>query len=372
MATALVVGLNLGGLRERLLGRTAAPRIESIAVLPLANLSRDPEQEYSADGMTEELITNLGKVSALRVISRTSVMQYKDTKKTVPTIARELNVDAVVEGAVLRSGDRVRINAQLIHGSTDRHLWAESYERGLRDILALQSDAAQAIAHEVQVKLTPQEQTRLASARPVNPEAYQSYLKGRYYLNQVTEEGMKKAIEYLDQAIRVELDPVTPFIHANLVYRYLWARLYDQAIEEARNVLKKEPNCWITRWGLGQAYEQKGKFDEAIAELEKAVELSGGDAYAKASLGHAYAVAGHKREALKIIEEFDRQSKTKHVPAYCRAQIYAGLGEKNQVFLWLQKAYEERSGARPRAPWGEASPFCGRTKGPCGLEMPRA
>jgi len=344
----------------------------------------------------------------------------------------------------------------LIQAEQERHLWAESYERDLRDILALQSEVARAIASEIKVKLTPQEQTRLASARPVNPEAYQAYLKGRYYLDQVTEEGLKKAIEYLDQAIRidanyalayaglaeaygflggsgmealppaegygkwkaaalkaleidegvaeahtwlasvkteydwdflgaekeyrralelnpnsamamvlygqllevlgrnqeaiamtkraVELDPLTPFIHTNVVARYFGARLYDQAIEEAQKALKKEPNFWITRWTLGDTYVQKGMFREAIAELQKAVELSGGSAYAKASLGHAYAVAGKKREALKIIEEFDTQSKTKHVPPYCRASVYAGLGEKNQVFLWLEKAYEEHSG----------------------------
>ena len=187
---AVVIALNVGGLRDRLLsvvgGRrtvVSTPKIESIAVLPLENLSGDKEQEYFADGMTEALITDLGKISALRVISRTSVMQYKGTKKPLPQIARELNVDAIVEGTVQRSDNRVRITANLLHAPTDRHLWAETYERDLRDVLALQDEVARAIASEIQIKVTPQEQTRLASARLVNPEAYRLYLQGRYYFS---------------------------------------------------------------------------------------------------------------------------------------------------------------------------------------------
>jgi serine/threonine protein kinase/TolB-like protein len=168
----VLVGLNVAGLRDRLLTSAGArravplPKIESLAVLPLENLSGDKEQDYFADGMTEELITNLGKISALRVISRTSVMRYKGTKKPLPEIARELSVDAVVEGTVQRSRDRVRITAQLIHAPTDRHLWAETYDRDLRDILALQSEVAATVAQQINVTLTPQEQTRLAATLP--------------------------------------------------------------------------------------------------------------------------------------------------------------------------------------------------------------
>ena len=169
----VLFGFNVGGWRERVLGRAGAPRIESLAVLPLENLMGDPAQEYFVDGMTEALIADLGQIEALRVISRTSVMQYKGVKKPLPQIARELNVDAVVEGSVLRSGDRVRITAQLIQAATDKHLWAKSYERDLRDVLALQSEVAGAIANEIKIKLTPQEQARLTSSRPVNPEAYE-------------------------------------------------------------------------------------------------------------------------------------------------------------------------------------------------------
>jgi eukaryotic-like serine/threonine-protein kinase len=208
---AALFALNVAGLRDRISMAVGAqlaapvPQIQSIAVLPLANLSGDPEQEYFADGMTDELITNLSKISALRVISRTSVMAYKNAKKPLPQIARELNVDAVLEGSVLRSGDRVRITAQLLHAPTDRHLWAQSYERDLRDILALQSEVAQAVAREIKIVVSPQEQTRLASARPVNPAAQEAYLKGRFFFNKFTKEDLLKAIEYAQQA--VEIDP---------------------------------------------------------------------------------------------------------------------------------------------------------------------
>src|SRR6266705_3809254 len=176
-------------------------KIESLAVLPLDNLSRDPEQEYFAEGLTEALITTLAKIGELRVVSRTSAMQYKGVRKPLSEIARELGVDAIVEGTVLRSGHRVRITAQLIDASKETHLWAESYERDLRNVLALQSELAQAIEREVQVKLTPQERAHLAQTRPVDPEAYEAYLKGRYHWNRRSREGLGKAIHHFQQAI---------------------------------------------------------------------------------------------------------------------------------------------------------------------------
>ncbi len=216
---AVIASVNVGAWRARLLGRAASPNIESLAVLPLANLSRDPEQEYFADGMTEALITDLSKISALKVISRTSVMQYKGVKKPLPEIARELGVDGVIEGSVQRSGGQVLITAQLIRAATDTHLWAESYERELRDVLALQSEVARAIASEIKVKLTPQEQTRLASARPVNPHAYELYLKGRFYWSKRTDEGLKKSVGYFNQAL--EEDPTYALAWAGLADTYL-------------------------------------------------------------------------------------------------------------------------------------------------------
>jgi eukaryotic-like serine/threonine-protein kinase len=211
----VALGWRLGWFRAGL-------RIQSIAVLPLANISADPEQEYFADGMTEQLTTDLGQISALRVILRTSAMQDKRTNKKLPEIARELHVDAVVEGAVERVGNQVRITAQLIEAPTDRHLWAKSYERNLRNILKLQDDVAQAIANEVRIKLTPQERIHLANARPVKPEAHQSYLRGLYELRKQEDESIQKAILHFQQAIT--LDPSDALAYSGLADAY-----YDQS-----------------------------------------------------------------------------------------------------------------------------------------------
>ena len=178
-----------------------APRVPSLAVLPLENLSRDPEQDYFAEGLTEALITTLAKIGNLRVVSRTSAMQYKGVHKAVREIARELGVNSIVEGTVLRSGRRVRITAQLIDAPQETHVWAESYERDMRDVLALQSEMAQAIARQIQIKLTPQEQAHFANVHSVNPEAYEVYLKGRYHWTRRSGEGLGHAVQYFQQAI---------------------------------------------------------------------------------------------------------------------------------------------------------------------------
>jgi len=179
-------------------------QIASLAVLPLANLSGDPNQEYFADGMTEALITDLAKIRALKVISRTSVMRFKNTKTPLPQIARELGVDGIVEGSVQRSGGRVRVTAQLINAPTDTHLWADNYERDLHDVLRLQSEVAQAIAREIQVAITPEEQTRLAAARRIDPEAYEAYLKGTLHHHKLSREGLNTAEQYFQLALQKE------------------------------------------------------------------------------------------------------------------------------------------------------------------------
>jgi TolB-like protein/Flp pilus assembly protein TadD len=183
-------------------GSHPPPPIRSLAVLPLENLSGDPSQDYFSDGMTEELITVLGQIGELRVISRTSVMAYKGTHASLPQIARDLNVDAVVEGAVRRSGNQVRITAQLILASADKHLWAQSYEGDLRNVLALQKQVARSIASEIRVELTPHEQAVLKNAPTVDPEACEAYLKGRYFWNKRTADDLKKAIDYFNQALQ--------------------------------------------------------------------------------------------------------------------------------------------------------------------------
>src|SRR5438128_1295867 len=195
-----------------------SPRIESVAVLPLENLMGDPTQDFFAEGMTDALITRLAQIGALRVTSRTSVMRYKSVCKPLPEIAHELKVDAVVEGTVMRAGDRLRITAQLVHGSTDQHLWAKQYERDLTDILLLQAEVAQAIADEIQVKVTPPEQARLASGRLVKPKAYEAYLRGRFHWDKRSEAGMLKSLELFQQA--QEEDPSYALSHAGVAESY--------------------------------------------------------------------------------------------------------------------------------------------------------
>jgi TolB-like protein len=225
---AVLVGLNVAGWRDRMTRLVRErhgvplPEIESIAVLPFDNLSHDPEQEYFADGMTEELITNLGKISALRVISRTSVMQYKGTKKPLPQIARELKVDAIVEGTVQRSENRVRITANLLLALTEQHLWAATYERDVRDVLTLQDEVGRAIASQIQIKVTPNEQARMASARAVNPESYRLYLLGRFVFNQAgNQASFNNAIDYFQRALQIDPGYAPAYVGLADSYIYL-------------------------------------------------------------------------------------------------------------------------------------------------------
>jgi len=222
LALALLAGAiiltNVGGMRDRLFGGKGPPRIESLAVLPLQNLSGDPQQDYFADGMTEAVITEVAQISGLRVTSRTSVMQYKRPIKSLPEIARELGVDAVLEGSVQRSGSRVAITAQLIQASTDRHLWAKNYEREMSDVLALEREVAQNVAEEVGVKLSSSQQAYIAAARTVHPQAHEDYLLGLHYLRSGTREGTEKAVEYFQAAIAK--DPNQALSYAGLANAY--------------------------------------------------------------------------------------------------------------------------------------------------------
>ncbi len=210
ISVVLLVVVLLGlksGLRQYFQHQLGAASIHSLAVLPLENLSHDPEQEYFAEGMTDALTTELAQIGSIRVISRTSAMQYKDAKKPLPQIAQELNVDAIMEGSVLRSGSKVRVTTQLIQASPERYLWAKSYESDLRDVLSLQSQVAQSVADQIRIKLTEEEKSRLRRPpHPVNPEAHDAYLRSRYYWNNGEAEDLAKARDYFQQAI--EKDPL--------------------------------------------------------------------------------------------------------------------------------------------------------------------
>jgi TolB-like protein/DNA-binding winged helix-turn-helix (wHTH) protein len=264
--------------------KPAPVAISSILVLPLQNLSGDPEQEYFADGMTDALIGDLARIGSLQVISRTSSMHYKGTKKSLPEIARELNVDAVVEGTVQRSGDRVVIRAQLIHAATDRHLWVNTYERGVRDVLDLQSEIAQSIAREVQIKMTPAEQARLTSSRPVRPKAFDDYLQGRYlYWNKRTEENLHKSIAYFQNALTE--DPDYALAYAGLADCYnamgtvqvgalppLEAR--RRAEEAASKALELDSSLAEAHSTLGQVKHYNWDWAAAEKDFKRALELN--------------------------------------------------------------------------------------------------
>jgi TolB-like protein/DNA-binding winged helix-turn-helix (wHTH) protein/Flp pilus assembly protein TadD len=211
--------------------------IRSLAVLPLDNFSGDPSQDYFADGMTDELITDLAQIKALRVVSRTSVMMYKRVHKSLPEIAQELNVDAVVEGSVSRSGDQVRITAQLIQVPADKHLWAESYEGNVRDTLAVQNQVARAIAEEIRIEVTPREQAALKSAKNIDPEAYEAYLKGRYSWNKRTADGLKKAVDFFNQAIAK--DPKYAEAYSGLADTYALLGDWQYAVMTTKEALPK-------------------------------------------------------------------------------------------------------------------------------------
>ncbi len=432
-----------------------AERSTSLVVLPLENLSGDKEQEYFADGMTDDLIANLAKIHSLRVTSRSTAMAYKGTRKPLSEIARELKVDAVVEGTVLRVGSRVRITAELVQVSTDRHLWADTYESQIGDVLTLQNRVSSAIVNEIRITLTPEDRERLAKTPAVAPEAYESYLKGRYYWNKRSDENLMKAIGYFEDATQRdpnyalayaglsdsyaiisatifgtmpaavsgpkakaaaqraleidptlaeaetslatakfnydwdwsgaasgfenaihinpsyatayqryslylmamnrpresfeqihrarELDPLSISINFSLGWRLYMARQYDRAIEQLRNTLEMDPSYELPHLVAGQALEQKGQFDLAIAELRKAVDLSHGTPLMLSALAHAYACAGNKPEAEKILSQMRAEAKSQYLSPYYFAVVYAGLGDSETAMNWLEKAFVDRS-----------------------------
>ncbi|HMG88256.1 MAG TPA: tetratricopeptide repeat protein [Terracidiphilus sp.] len=428
-----------------------APKITSIAVLPLKNLSGDPAQEYFADGMTEEVIGRLSMIRGLRVISRTSVMQFKDTHLSTPEIARKLGVDALVEGSVVRDGQRIRVHAQLIRGSTDEHFWSESYDRELGDALTLESDVAQSIARKVEVTVTGEERARLVTARSVSPEVYESYLKGLAAKGNSRAE-VEKQIAWFGEAIRkdptfapsyvgladayaslgtvfvgappaetrpkvisaaqkaLELDPELADAHVELANIYVrqwkwaeaeaeyrraldlnpndavahegfsdwllchgrteealaWARRardldplgtsghtigwtlfnshrYDEAIREFRDVLTVRPDDRLPLWPLGWALIGNHQADKAIPELEEAVSATNRSPGVISALIWAYAHAGRRADALRLLGELKKRQQTGYVPAGAFVHAYLGLGDNDEAFEWFEQAYREQS-----------------------------
>jgi adenylate cyclase len=387
-ALALAVLIYLGVIRKSATPppaaqvATAPHAIRSIAVLPLDNYSGDPSQEYFADGMTDELTTDLAKISALRVISRGSVMQFKGAHRPpTPEIAKLLNVDAVVEGSVLRSGDKVRITAQLIDAPADKHMWADSFERDSRDVLALQDQLASAIAKEINVQLTPTEQARLTTASTVNPAAHDAYLKGRYFFSRPNDENLKKAIALFGEAVK--LDPNFAPAYSGLSDAYLWeganegfltsteamvkaretavkaVQLDDKSAEahtslavfkcfyefdwagcesEFRRAFALNPNYAFAHDQLGMALALLGRLDEAMAEGARAAELDPLSPQIQLDTVFALAFQGKYQAA---VEQADRALELDQTYFYTHMQkgwINLEAGKSSAAVPELQKA----------------------------------
>jgi TolB-like protein/DNA-binding winged helix-turn-helix (wHTH) protein len=356
--------------------------IESLAVLPLENLSHDPEQDYFADGMTDDLITDLAKISALRVISRTSVMQYKGTKKPISQIARELNVDAVLEGTVTRDKDRVRITAQLIAAAPEKHVWAEKYEGNMSEVLTLQDAVANAVAHEIQIKVTPRERSLLATPRAVDPAAYEAYSKGRYLWERKGEENLKKSREYYEKAIEkdsgyamawagladtygglanwgvlprqdtapraraaaekaLELDhslagPLVALAEVKMNYEWDW----DGAERFFKRAIELSPNYGNAHLGYATYLAEVGRRPEAVTEMRRAREveplalISGSNLVWKLYLAHQYEQA--ELEFRKLSEWWPKDT-----GGYIMASVYLQTGRQREAIAELQKGAAE-------------------------------
>jgi TolB-like protein/DNA-binding winged helix-turn-helix (wHTH) protein/Tfp pilus assembly protein PilF len=390
LATASITYLAVA--RHRKATDTSVAAIKSLAVLPLDNLSHDPAQDYFADGMTDELITELGQIAALRVISRTSVMQYKGTHKSLSQIARELNVDAVVEGTILRSGDRIRITAQLIRAPMDKHLWARSYEGDLREVLALQENVAKDIAAQIRAQLAPQEQAKLKNARPVNPAAYEAYLRGNYLADKRTAEALTKAIEYFEEAIRddpnwapayagladvyvvlseyksvpsheshakarvaarraVELDDSLAEAHTELA-NLAGTEDYDWPVAERefRRAIELNPGNAKAHYFHAMNLMSMGHWEEASAEMERARELDPLSIIINANIGLVYYYARHPDRAIEAERKaLELDPNTAFIYEYL-GLAYLQKGMYHEAIGHLQKAVGLSNGF----PWYQA------------------
>jgi len=453
VAVLAVLAAGLALYYGRRVTATRPPAIKSLAVLPLKNLSGDLSQEYLADGMTEELIGRLSMISGLRVISRTPTMHFKDTQLSAPEIAKALNVDALVEGSVIRDGNRVRVHAQLIRATTDEHFWSEEYDREIVDVLALQSEIAQAVARRVEVTVTGNERARLVAARHVAPEVYESYLKG-LLVKGLSKADYEQRIAYFEETIRkdptfapayaalasaygdlstsfvggpspdavlpkelraiqkaLELDPGLAEAHALLAetYKDSWrwaeaesefklalelnpndpsahiglanwlvcqgrfdealswsqrareldplevsgmqngwilfeARRYDEAVRELRSVLAVHPEHTFAQFALGHSLIGSGHPDEAIPVFEKIVSSMQRSPGSIEGLATAHAYAGHRNEALRLVDELKRIQATRHVSTGAFIGPYLALGDYEQAFALLERGYQDHSG----------------------------
>ena len=452
VAAALLASLAAAGWFYRGAG-LGGETIDSVAVLPFANASADPNTEYLSDGITESMINSLSQVPHLKVMSRDASFRYKGKETDAQTVGRDLGVRAVFKGRVTQHGDSLAISAELIDARDNSHIWGQQYSRKPSDIFGLQDEIAREMTSALRLRLTAEEQKRLVKSYTSNPEAYQDYLRGRFFWQKSTDLGLNKGAEYFQQAISkdpgyalaydgladsyillavygfsppqeaypkareaalralelddtlaeahtslarikaeydwdwsgaesefqramelnrnyptayqmyglilstmgrpeeaiaiykrgLELDPLSPVINGALGEAFYYTRQYDQAIEQLQKTLELDPNLHPARAFLADAYLHKSRSKEATEELEKHLVIAEGRVWALAELGYAYAVAGRRPDALKLLDELNQQSRDKFVPADAMAQIYVGLGEKDKAFEWLEKGYERRS-----------------------------
>jgi eukaryotic-like serine/threonine-protein kinase len=447
-----VLALIVLGTGIYLRSRKAGAAVDSIAVLPFNNVGADPNTEYLSDGVTESLINNLSQLPSLTVMSRNSVLRYRGREIDAQAAGAQLKVKAVLAGRVTQHGDDLSIEAELVNVADNSHIWGASYNRKLADLLSIQQEITRDISDKLRRKLSGEDERQLAKRLTTNPEAYRLYLKGRYFAEKLTEEGVNKGIEYFHQAIdldpnyalayeglsyayytgndffltpqesmpkakeaarkalqlddtlaeahadmgmilfwydydwntaerelrraielkpnsadahayygwelttvgrveegiaeskrAVELDPLSVEVNETAGQNLYYARQYDQAIEQLSKTLKMDPDYWVARMYLGTAYEAKGDLARAVAECKKARETEPLIPFPLAELGHAYALAGRKGDAEKVLKELERWSKRSYVPAYNFAEVYIGLGDKEQALALLEKAYADRS-----------------------------
>jgi TolB-like protein/tetratricopeptide (TPR) repeat protein len=317
LALTIAAGL-LWLVRERasIQPASASGGIRSLAVLPLQNFSGNPEQDYLSDGMTEALIARLSTIHPLRVISRTSAMQFKGTQKSVPAIGKQLNVDALIEGSVQRAGDKIRISVQLIRADTDEHLWSGTYDRGLQDVLTLQSDVTRDIARHIELAVTGTQRGSPAAARTVAPEVYEAYLKGRYALNKNSRAGLEEALQHFQAAAEADATFAPAYAGLAATYSGLGLVFYGappsetrpKVIDAAKKALEIDPELAEARVLLADALQKDWHWGEAEAEYRRAIELSPSDAAAHAGLADWLLCQGRTEEALasaRRAEELD-------------------------------------------------------------------
>ncbi len=457
---AILLTFNVGQMRERIFGRAVVSRpIESLAVLPVKNLSGDPEQELFADGMTDQLIAGLSQIKAVKVISRTSVMHYKGTSETLPQIAKKLAVDGIIEASVTRSGNRLRLTAQLIDAREDRHLWTNNYEQDMTDVLTLQSELVQAIAGEIRVQLTPQESERIRTSRRVDPEVYDTTIRAKATLEYASREGqirqaiklfheaidqdptyapawaglgqatwtlaetgyeyvspaevrataiaaaekaleldpnlpdahearavialdgewdLEKAQQHYERALELqpgyavahnfygqmiavnlnrcdearphydralELDPLSIWNDINLLGWWMCKGRPEKAVEEGERARRRNPTLWIIPWAMADARIALGQPSQAASDYEAALELLRPErpAAVLAPLGRAYALAGRRADALRILAEMEQASQKRYISPFYLAMVQSALGRMDEAFRLLDLALEQRT-----------------------------